>query len=791
MLHRYARDKAKPITFPSANCSFNKPLVITAPRLNLQPLSILGLATLLALFLLPYTAKAAKPVSAQVTSQAQWLQPEDQTMALAKLLAQYQRADKNGQAELEEDLINLAADRQHFLLTLIKKNPGKVLQQALPRQLLAGAPPKVRSYLEQHVELEGTLEVVYEDYAETSHLRHFLKTEGKRFSLHFTDRPPSLHHGAKVGVRGVVVEDSLALSPEETDLQILNLGEDNELSSASNSSVETLPGTFGEQRTVVLLVNFQDNPTDQPWTVEEAQDLVFGTVSDFYLENSFGQTWLTGDVYGWYTLPFDQPTDSMTCKSTEVARLAQEAATAAGVDLTAFDRYIYVFPQTSCFPSGSGTVGGTPSETWINGDYFKLKTVGHELGHNLGLFHSAALECGDMSLGNDCQVFPYGDRFDIMGNTSSGHFNAFQKERLGWLDANLGHIAVSDVAGTYSLATYENGEGSVPKVLKVLKEIDPVTAAKTWYYIEHRQAFGFDDFLAGNENVLSGVIVRMATETVPGSSVLLDVTPNSDSLWDWLDPALEFGLSFFDPETGMMITSQSGGDSTATVEVSFVAPDCVQANPTVAVSPAESQWEAPGTPMAYTVTVTNEDSNYCSGSYYDLTAGFPVGWTAVYDTEPLYLEPGASTSTVLEVTSSPTTADDTYLIDVTVQNSNDFNYWNSASITCVVISEPSQNTAPVPVDDSTTTLQETPILIDVLSNDMDPDGDPLTVTSVDQGEGGSVSINTDGTIRYSPNPRFKGADNFLYTVSDGDLSSNAVVTVMVEREKSGGKGKSK
>ena len=59
-----------------------------------------------------------------------------------------------------------------------------------------------------------------------------------------------------------------------------------------------MPNTFGEQRTVVLLVTFQDDPDNEPWTVQEAQDLVLGTVSDFFFESSYQQTWLAGEVYG-------------------------------------------------------------------------------------------------------------------------------------------------------------------------------------------------------------------------------------------------------------------------------------------------------------------------------------------------------------------------------------------------------------------------------------------------------------------------------------------------------------
>jgi hypothetical protein len=65
----------------------------------------------------------------------------------------------------------------------------------------------------------------------------------------------------------------------------------------------TLPNTLGAQSTLVILVNFQDDPANQPYTVVDAQSAVFGVVSNFFLENSYQQTWVTGDVAGWYTIP--------------------------------------------------------------------------------------------------------------------------------------------------------------------------------------------------------------------------------------------------------------------------------------------------------------------------------------------------------------------------------------------------------------------------------------------------------------------------------------------------------
>jgi len=77
------------------------------------------------------------------------------------------------------------------------------------------------------------------------------------------------------------------------------------------------------------------------------------------------------------------------------------------------------------------------------------------------------------------------------------------------------------------------------------------------------------------------------------------------------------------------------------------------------------------------------------------------------------------------------------------------------------------NRPPVADDDSATTTQGTVVSIAVLANDSDPDSDALTVTSVTQGTGGTVVVEPDGTVRYTPAPNFIGADAFTYTLSDG------------------------
>lgn len=90
------------------------------------------------------------------------------------------------------------------------------------------------------------------------------------------------------------------------------------------------------------------------------------------------------------------------------------------------------------------------------------------------------------------------------------------------------------------------------------------------------------------------------------------------------------------------------------------------------------------------------------------------------------------------------------------------------------------NAAPLAADDSASTPRGTPIILDVLANDSDPDGDPLTVDDVSQPEHGTVDQRGGGILLYTPADGFTGAETFVYTIGDGNggLAAAAVhVTV--------------
>ncbi len=102
-----------------------------------------------------------------------------------------------------------------------------------------------------------------------------------------------------------------------------------------------------------------------------------------------------------------------------------------------------------------------------------------------------------------------------------------------------------------------------------------------------------------------------------------------------------------------------------------------------------------------------------------------------------------------------------------------------ATVTVVVHQPPTAN------NDTVTTLEETPVTINVLANDADPAGAtllPSSVTITTQPTFGSVSVNpTTGSVLYTPAFNRSGTDTFQYTVTDsnGVTSKPGTVTVNV------------
>ena len=107
--------------------------------------------------------------------------------------------------------------------------------------------------------------------------------------------------------------------------------------------------------------------------------------------------------------------------------------------------------------------------------------------------------------------------------------------------------------------------------------------------------------------------------------------------------------------------------------------------------------------------------------------------------------------------------------------------WSTATVTVIVTNT---NDAPVANDDAAVVDEDGSVVINVVGNDTDSDGnlDPGTV-AITPVANGSTSIDGSGNVTYTPKPNFNGQDSFKYTVSDSavpSLTSNeATVTITV------------
>ncbi|WMO21666.1 tandem-95 repeat protein [Vibrio parahaemolyticus] len=152
---------------------------------------------------------------------------------------------------------------------------------------------------------------------------------------------------------------------------------------------------------------------------------------------------------------------------------------------------------------------------------------------------------------------------------------------------------------------------------------------------------------------------------------------------------------------------------------------------------------------------------------------------------------GADKVVSLDAENSPKNGTVIVNSDGTVTYTPDDNYVGKDTFTYVVtsggVSESTTvevnvtpvNDAPVAKDDIATTQEDTAVTIDVLSNDTDVDGDKLSIQSATVPEAqGKVEI-VDGKLVFTPAENFNGDAEITYTVTDGQLTDEAKVTVTV------------
>lgn len=201
-----------------------------------------------------------------------------------------------------DNMIDIATKRKQRLLEELKQNPQGFLDQAILAQQRSKFPKEIQSLLEKEVDINGRLSVSHTDNFKNEtttsnvnkfnyHLEVLTDKHVIAYSLYFATNKPNLSSGSRIGVRGIELDQNIALQTGS-------------FMSGENYSIKlieaTVPSSIGSQKTAVILVNFVDN-TSQPFSTNQIKDILFdneSSVKNYYLENSFNKAFKpsTSDV---------------------------------------------------------------------------------------------------------------------------------------------------------------------------------------------------------------------------------------------------------------------------------------------------------------------------------------------------------------------------------------------------------------------------------------------------------------------------------------------------------------
>lgn len=640
-------------------------------HLLLLVLAAIGLLVyLLITSILPFKDKTFSGLYPKSPSQASQQNKEDLQIKTIKLLKLSEAYQKDGNPAILAQLKEEITQRKQLLLSLIDQDPQFVARTALSSSLRQTFPSDLQNNLEKEVNLEGNLQVLIGDDFDKKEAKtnYSLKTADQgSLKLYFVEDPPAVNSDTKVQVKGLMLADKVVIGGKK-DMQILE----------KNNSVL---GTMTTKRVAIILMNFQ-NDASQPYSQDNLRTEVFTSyksANNFYKEASFGKISVEGklrvdgDVFGWYTIPYN----NNPCDGYAWVNAANTKAQAAGVDLSGYTNYVYIHPNAPGCNVAAGEIGG--SKVWVGGVWRVdqlSRVIAHELGHNFGAGHANSYTCYDSSgqrvpISTNCTSGEYGDPFDLMGGGEGGyqHPNVYHKGMFSWWNTASTQAVTS--SGTYNIAPLETLTNST-QVLRI-----PRTSSD-YYYLEYRQPGAiFDQFTSPYNNIYQGVSIRVAsTYNTRVNSQLIDTTPTSGN--GFADAVLLPGQTFQDNTAGLGITVNSLSANNASVQITLGGNTCSRAKPTVSVSP-QNLWGTAGQTLTYTLSVKNNDSPACFASAFSISPSLPSGWTQSASPGSLTISPGSTATATLSITSSSNSAAGYYTFTQSATNTSSNSYSSSAS----------------------------------------------------------------------------------------------------------------
>jgi hypothetical protein len=417
-----------------------------------------------------------------------------------------------------------------------------------------------------------------------------------------------------------------------------------------------------------MITQFADQTTDP---IDEATaSSQIAVVSNFWLNCSYNVVYLKGLVHATQVcdfvhirLPFGAT--NYVNNFTGLLSDAQSAASAQGFTAANYNLYAVVSSDSGFSYAGESYIGAAGSH-WVT-PYTTLRTAGHELGHNLGLYHANYWRTDSTQpFGEDSnpggyvvdnvegEWVEYGHYFSVMSAQYGGEwddatkpiYNPAEKVQLGWLSGNK--VLYVTNSGTYRLFRHDaRTTAGTPRAIRIETPATDYTGYGHRYWLQYRYA-PWNTAMNWFQN---GVEVDVA-ETSYGSdgSILLDMTPYSDDQsspfynpssppggwWtidnsDKIDGALLVGRSYDDDPAGIHITpldTGSNGSGEEYIDVSINLGTFPTNHPPVITSfTVSTNQTAIGQPVNFNVVATDPDGDSLAYSwdFGDLQVWTPSG----------------------------------------------------------------------------------------------------------------------------------------------------------------------
>jgi alpha-tubulin suppressor-like RCC1 family protein len=511
-----------------------------------------------------------------------------------------------------------ARQRRSALNDLIKANPQRALELAIPLEVRAQLPERITQYLEERVSGQGDYVVeISDDFDKAIHeVFRWWEHDGRKYRVYVYGRRETLMSQPNLWMYGIAIGDRMAA--HESAVRPLEPGEvvpegaaqqrcpvsgrpadadgtpafaivsgklesfcgqqhleavssqstvaDSIYGGGTAESADPFPVVtpLGHKELLYILVNYSDDTTE-PMSQAAANTLA-GQISTWYLEASYAATDITPTVTPVLMMPQPKSYYLGLGDNGFGPLIADARATASANGFPAANYQLEVVRTVPAIigPNGGPHTGGR-GVVGRKGAYVATPDLSvniHELGHNYGLSHAGKLISASGGAIGGGTVSEYGDSYDTMGSSGpAAHFNTTYKTQLGWLPGSF--VQSVSASGTYRIypADASTLVGGRLYALRVKKDF----SRDFWLEIRYRSI----GTAVNNLWVDNGLIFHWDVWPLSGGkSALLEM-----DLTDFRPPPLSIARTFSDPALGVYITpvgkGGTGADKWLDVAINF------------------------------------------------------------------------------------------------------------------------------------------------------------------------------------------------------------------------------